>query len=575
MSAGGTRAASTLSTRVLIVGRGPVGMTVALRLAAFGIDCVIADPEGWEAFPGSKALCMQRESMEILERVGCGKAMAKGGVSWPLGRTFYRDKEISQVRFPPFGGLGFPPFVNFAQRDTENLLLDRLREDTRIQKLFGHRLVSLEQDGKGVDAVLEGPDGPVHCRSDYIIGCDGSRSTLRKELGVTFSGTSYTTNFLIFDIRAKLPFANERRLHFDPSFNPGRTVLVHPLPGGDWHIDWQVGGVPLNIESERRSGRADKRIRSMIGDIPYEILWLTTYAFRSLIADRMRVGRAFIAGDAAHLVSPYGARGLNSGLADADNIAWKLAYVLTGRASEKLLDSYHDERHPAADENMRITDKTAQFMAPPTPMKNIKRKLVLATSARLSAARRFVNAGVFYQPATYMAPGAVHDQPANHATMTNLCGAVAPDAACVNVGAADDGTDQSIRLRELIGNEIVVLVVAPSAFTLTESDREVLADWPDDLPAGRVALAAPCWPAESLGEPLPGVLHLVDREGAIVEAYLGGAQASEPMAFLIRPDSYIAAQWQFKNLSALAQWMAFIVGRSPAPSGTIISAGNS
>jgi len=540
-------------------------MTVALRLAAFGIESVIADPEGWDAFPGSKALCMQRESMEILERVGCGKAMAAGGVTWPLGRTYYREKEISQVRFPPFTGLGFPPFINFAQRETEVLLLNRLREEPRVQKLFGHRLVSIEQDGQGVDALLQGPDGVVKCHSDYIIGCDGSRSTLRKELGVSFNGKSYTTNFLIFDIRAKLPYPNERRLHFNPSFNPGRTVLVHPLPNEDWHIDWQVGGEPLDIEEERRSGRADARIRSMLGDTPYEILWLTTYAFRSLIADRMRVGRAFIVGDAAHLVSPYGARGLNSGLADADNIAWKLAYVMTGRAPASLLDSYQAERHPAAAENMRITDQTAQFMAPPTWLKTLKRKLILAVAAKIPALKRFVNAGVFYQPAVYHSSDIIQ---ASTDESAGLCGAVAPDAACIKVGSAANGLDQIVRLRELIGNEILTLVVAPAAFTLTESDRESLANWPDGLPGSNIAIVAPFWPAQSPDEQL---VRIADPDGTIAQAYTPGRPPDKTFVFLIRPDSYVAAQWQFEGFSTLSEWIAFIVGRSPAPSDTTIS----
>ena len=573
MNGNETQSPTKLTTQVLIIGRGPAGMTVALRLASFGIDSIIVDPVSWEAFPGSKALCMQRESMEILERVGCGKAMADGAVSWNLGRTFYRGKEISQVRFPPFTGSGFPPFVNFAQRETEDLLLKRLRENIHISKLFGHRLVSLTQDEEGVDAVLEGHSGTVNCRADYIIGCDGSRSTLRKELGVTFSGTSYTTNFLIFDIRAKLPFADERRLHFDPSFNKGRTVLVHPLPGGDWHIDWQVGAEPIDTEEEVRSGRADERIRSMIGDMPYEILWLTTYAFRSLIADKMRVGRAFIVGDAAHLVSPYGARGLNSGLADADNLAWKLAYVLTDCAPETLLESYQDERHPAAAENMRITDNTAQFMAPPTWLKNIKRKLILAISARIPAARRFVNAGKFYEPAVYKSSSIVQN-PVND-TVASLCGAVAPDANCIGIATEADATGQPVRLRDLMGQQILILIVAPKAFTLSDSDRKILADWPEDLPTGRIALVAPSWAADEMDQQSPGVLHLADPESSVANAYLSGVEPSGPVAFLIRPDSYVAAQYQFENLSTLTQWVAFTVGRSPEPSDTLISTGNS
>ena len=147
-----------------------------------------------------------------------------------------------------------------------------------------------------------------------------------------FPGHSHEDLFLICDIRATLPFPRERRFFFDPPWNPGRQVLVHPQPDDLWRIDWQVPS-GTDVEAERASGALDRRIRQVVGrTTPYELAWVTAYRFHQRLAPRFRVGRVLLAGDAAHLMSPFGARGLNSGAADAENLAWKLALVLGGRA---------------------------------------------------------------------------------------------------------------------------------------------------------------------------------------------------------------------------------------------------
>ena len=185
-------------------------------------------------------------------------------------------------------------------------------------------------------------------------------------LGVTFDGHSFDDRFLICDIRTDLPgWANERRFYFDPPWNPGRQVLIHPCPDSTYRIDWQVPG-DYDDDAEAYTGARDARIRAIIGDRPYELLWSSVYRFQSRIVDRMRVGRVLLAGDLAHLVAPFGARGLNSGVQDAENAAWKMAFVLRGWAADRLLDSYHHERHAAAVENLDVTSATMRFLVPGT-----------------------------------------------------------------------------------------------------------------------------------------------------------------------------------------------------------------
>ena len=558
-----------LETSVLIAGRGPVGMTLALQLANRGIDCAMVDPVGWLPLQGSKALCMQRESMEILSRAGCGRTMAERGVAWPIGRTYHRQREISQIRFEPYVGPGFPPMVNFPQHDTEALLLHRLRRTPAIQAYFSHRLAEFQQDGASVAALLDGPGGPIRCRADYIVGCDGSRSTVRKQMGLEFRGKSYLTHFLICDIRARLPVPDERRLYFDPPFNPGRTVLVHPCPDSVWHIDWQVGDTPLDVEDERRSGRIDARIRAIVGGADYEILWTTTYAFRSLIADRMSVGRAFLAGDAAHLVSPYGARGLNSGLADADNLAWKLAFVAKGAAPANLLESYHVERHAAALENMRITDRTAQFMAPQTRVRKIWRKAVLSASSRVTGARRFVNAGRFYQPATYAespvlaCPGARRPAVATPAATGNppAGGTIAPDASCSVAGSPG-----ITRLRDFIGPDFLALIFADSVRSAAAMAAAAVSDWPPRLPRCQM-LIVPMEPAAAFASNLTaaGLIHVTSQGDDLARAYSAKELGGALWAYLIRPDGYIVGSWSPDDPSTFSNWVSFALGQAPQP----------
>jgi 2-polyprenyl-6-methoxyphenol hydroxylase-like FAD-dependent oxidoreductase len=558
-----------LETSVLIAGRGPVGMTLALQLANHGVDCVLVDPVGWLPLQGSKALCMQRESMEILSRTGCGRTMAERGVAWPIGRTYYRQREIAQIRFEPYAGPGFPPMVNFPQHDTEALLLRRLRGVPRVQAYFSHRLTEFRQDAAGVDALLDGPGGPIRCRADYIVGCDGSRSTVRKQMGVEFRGKSYLTHFLICDIRANLPYPDERRLYFDPPFNRGRTVLVHPCPESVWHIDWQVGDRPLDVDQERRSGRIDARVRAIVGGGNYEVLWVTTYAFRSLIADRMRLGRAFLAGDAAHLVSPYGARGLNSGLADADNLAWKLAYVSKGAAPASLLDSYHVERHAAALENLHITDTTAQFMAPQTWARRIWRKAILAASSRVSGARRFVNAGRFYQPATYaespvLACTGARRRRADTPVATSCLpagGIVAPDASC-----AVEGSPGISRLRDFIGQEFLALIFSESVRAAAETAEEAISSWPARLPRCQMLIVTVGPAAARANDPAPaGSIHVADHDGDLARAYSVKGLGGRLHAYLIRPDGYIVGCWSPDTPSSFADWVCFALGQAPQP----------
>jgi 2-polyprenyl-6-methoxyphenol hydroxylase-like FAD-dependent oxidoreductase len=520
-----------LDAQVAVVGAGPVGLTLAGRLAQMGVRVLLLEQHPVHTGEGSKALCMQRETLEIWARLGIGEEVASRGVQWNLGRTYFRGRELFQVRLPSSTRDHFPPFVNINQTEVEEMLHARIGELPEVDLRWNHSLVGISQDADGVSLRCETPSGERTLRVAYLVGADGAHSAVRHATGMGFPGHSFPDLFLICDIRARLPFPRERRFFFDPPWNPGRQVLIHPQPDDTWRIDWQVPP-GTDVEAERTTGGLDRRVRAVIGaTTDYELLWLTPYRFHQRLVDRFRVGRVFLAGDAAHLVSPFGARGLNSGVADAENLAWKLATVLGGRASDDLLESYHTERREAALENLAVTDASMRFMVPRGRLRRLVRNAILRGSLRLPQLRRLVNSGRLAQPFSYAgSPIVVADE---RDARIPAMGGVAPDAPCTSLDAAS-----VTRLREEFGSGFVALLVMSSS-------REAASA---AIRASRLAWPAPCR-IVAIGPdgPLAGVTVLDDSEGEIRRAY-GEAGSS---AYLVRPDGHLAAWIPLKRADAV------------------------
>ncbi len=389
---------------VIVVGAGPVGQSTALLLARWGIRTLLLDARPARDEIGSRSIVQQRDVIDVWDAVGAGSPIAAEGITWRTARTYYRDRELFAVEFADRGHSPFPPFVNVSQARTEAVLDARIAREPQVELRWDHRVTAIVPDADGVRVTCAGPTRELSAR--YVVVCAGGRcDDLRAGLGLSFDGETFDDQFLICDIRTQLPgWEYERRFYFDPVWNPGRQVLVHPCPGSTFRIDWQVAP-DFDLAAEEASGGLDRRIRQIVGDRPYQVVWRSVYRFQSRVVPRMRVGRVLLAGDSAHLMSPFGARGLNSGVLDAENAAWKLAFVLRGWAPPTLLETYHDERHAAALENLDVTSATMRFLVPRTELERRRRLDVLARAGTDPQAGAMVDSGRLAEPFWY------HDSP--------------------------------------------------------------------------------------------------------------------------------------------------------------------
>ncbi|WP_024537001.1 FAD-dependent oxidoreductase [Comamonas badia] len=379
---------------VAIVGGGPVGLAVALGLANHGIASVVIEADDSVCF-GSRAICISRRSLEIMERLGALRAFLDKGLPWTGGRSFYRDAQVLHFSMPNDENQKLPPMVNLAQYHIEQFLLDAAeRRSDLIDIRWQTRMTALDARDDGVTLGLSTPKGDYTLGADWLVAADGGRSAAREALGLQLQGTSYEGRYVIVDIAMDSARPTERLAYFDPPSNPGSTVLVHKQPDGVWRIDYQLrdGEDPDEaVKPENVIPRVRNLLENMGESPDWSPIWITVYKANALTLQKYRHGRVLFAGDAAHLVPIFGVRGANSGIDDADNLAWKLAFVVRGLASERLLDSYSDERVAAAHENLSHGTKSTEFMSPPSFAFELMRHAALGLAVQHPAVRSLIN----------------------------------------------------------------------------------------------------------------------------------------------------------------------------------------
>ncbi|HET7385072.1 MAG TPA: FAD-dependent monooxygenase [Nocardioidaceae bacterium] len=558
--------------RVLVVGNGPVGQTTALLLARWGIPVLLVDRRPARDAIGSKAICQQRDVLDVWAVCGAGEQIADEGVTWTTARTFYRDRELFGYDIADPGLAHFPPFVNISQTRTEQLLDEQIAGQPLIEVRWGCDVLGLEQDEHevrlrcGVRSGRDGTPGDQTLRAAYVVACVGAHcDTVHDALGVGFDGTGFADRFLICDIRTDLPgWAKERRFYFDPEWNPGRQVLIHPCPDSTYRIDWQVPP-DFDLAAEEADGGLDRRIRKVIGEQDYELVWHSVYRFSSRIVSRMQVGRALLAGDCAHLVAPFGARGLNAGVADAENAAWKLAFVLHGwgggglhgwgggglhrrgggglhgRGGGGLLASYHDERHAAARENLDVTTATMDFLVPQTDAERAHRRDVLERAGVDAEARAEVDSGRLSEPFWYAGSPLV--TPAAHR----------PAAVRPERGAA-----------QLPGPGVIVPDVPIRVAGRATRSRAILRDGFAFLATPGVDPSALRAARDAGADGMPVSVHEladIDPDGALAVAL----DVHPGELWLVRPDAHVAAVLSDPGPEPVTAAVRRALGRAPRP----------
>jgi 3-(3-hydroxy-phenyl)propionate hydroxylase len=498
---------------VVVVGAGPVGLSLAIDLAQRGVPVVVVDSDHTLS-TGSRAICFAKRTLEIFDRLGCGQRMASKGVSWNLGRVFFKDEAIYSFDLLPEAGHERPAFVNLQQYYVEGYLAERAAHLPLIDVRWMNNVIGVEPQADHVRLTIETPDGPYPLEAGYVAACDGARSAVRQLIGQESTGRTFRDRFLIADVKMKRDGPAERWFWFDPPFHPNQSVLLHRQPDNVWRIDFQLGW-DADPQEETKPEKIIPRVKALLGnDAEFELEWASVYTFSCKRMARFRHGRVLFAGDAAHGVSPFGARGANSGVQDADNLGWKLAEVLAGTAADALLDSYASEREAAADENIRHSSRATDFITPKSEISRLFRDAVLELAKTQPFARTLVNSGRLSVATTLLASAL------NTADKEVFAGPMVPGAAAADAPLQRADGSRTWWLRELSrsSSRFTALVAAGGQGPKLQ-DIEVLT------------------------VSLPGAAHdaaLIDAEGLLAQRY----DLQPGTVVLFRPDQHVCARWR-------------------------------
>lgn len=380
---------------IVIAGAGLAGLTLACDLAQRGVRAVLLDEDDTVGVRGasSRGICYAQKSLEIFERLGIYRRIADKGITWSFGRTFSGEEEVYNFNLKTDSVSVQPPFINLQQFYLEWFLVERILELGLTDLRWKNRVTGIVPGEESVRLEVETPAGRYTIEAGHLIDATGANSAIRTQLGLDTHSSRSTDRWCISDVRFKKPLPTERWTWVDAPFNEGRAVWQHLMADGVWRIDYQM---PEDCDPAHvsRPEVAGARLREQLGPgVAFEFVWIGPYGYRDHLLERFRHGRVFFIGDSAHVVSPFGARGGNSGIQDAANLGWKLALVMRGQAGDALLDTYDAERRPAAAQNLQVTSRTARFLAPRSPAEHTLRRAVVALASRHAFARALVNTG--------------------------------------------------------------------------------------------------------------------------------------------------------------------------------------
>jgi len=492
-------------------------------LARHGIsNLVIEADDGYCS--GSRAICVSRRSQEILGWAGADRMLVAKGLPWTGGRSYWQDTEVLHFLMPNDATQRFAPMLNIQQYYVEQFVHHALQASSETAKLsWNSRVTDVRQTADGVEVEVRTIGGDLSVfRSDFLIACDGGRSTVRERLGLELEGMQYEGRYVIVDIAQKTKRPVERLAWFDPPSNPGSTLLMHRQPDDVWRIDYQIRDDEDPAEAVKPENVLP-RVQShltMIGENePWEVKWISIYNAKCLTLPRYRYGRVLFAGDAAHLVPIFGVRGLNSGLDDVGNLAWKLARVISGTAPDSLLDSYSSERVHATRENLAYGAKSTEFMAPPNFAFELMREATLRLAVRDDKVRPLINPRQS-APVSYNGSALNIQEQGEWASGIAAPGQPAPEALLT-------GASGVFHLTQCFGKDVLCLVFAdkPAPKTIAELRDQ--------------------------GVDVLNISPEVDTLGQARDRY-GLPHSLASGLVLIRPDGYVMGRWRELDIVPLA-----------------------
>lgn len=503
---------------VVVVGAGITGLTVACALARLGVPTVLLEDNNTVGLKGasSRGICYAQKSLEIFQRLGIYERIAARGTQWSVGRTFSGDHEVYSFDLRQQSNFGLscqPPFINIQQFYIEGYLVERIAELGFVDLRWQSRVTDFVQDDGFATLTVQTPGGSYTLQADYVIDASGAHTPFHAWCGATMTSSRSDDHWCIADVRFKTPAPPERHTWIEAPFNENRAVWQQLMADDVWRIDYQMAP-NADLDHESSEAQVRERLREQFGpDMECEIVWVGPYAYRSQCLDQLRSGSVFFMGDTAKIVSPFGARGGNTGIADADNLAWKLAAVLKGRAPPALLDSYDEERHEAAEQNVRVTNRTARFLRPADGPERLFRNATIGLARQYPFARQLVNTGRM----------AV----ANSYTRSSVCESTGGQSV-QNVAFrwADGGSGSVNDLLQWADGDLLLLVFGHVPAAAGERLRQVTSH----APVRCVQVL------EAHGSP-QAVEHVIDPQGHLQGAchVFGHAWA------VLRPDGYLAA----------------------------------
>ncbi|MDO8905134.1 FAD-dependent oxidoreductase [Hydrogenophaga sp.] len=513
---------------IVIVGGGISGLTLACSLARLGVKAVLIDEDNTVGVKGasSRGICYTQKSLEIFERLGIFERIAAKGTQWSVGRTFAGEDEVYSFDLRQQGNFHLssqPPFINIQQFYIESFLVDRIHDLGTVELRWQNRLTAFEQNADYATLTVETPAGTYALEADHVIDATGSHSPLRQWLDVPFDSRRGDDRWCIADVRFSTRPPVERHTWIEAPFNENRAVWQHLMADDVWRIDYQMAP-NADPELVSREDVVRERLARQFGpDVEVEIVWVGPYAYRSECVHALRHGRVFLMGDAAKVVSPFGARGGNTGVADADNLAWKLAAVLRGKADAALLESYGDERLEAAQQNVCVTNRTARFLRPADGAERLFRQATIGLARQYPFARSLINTGRMAVANPYS-----HSRACTYAPGS----AAGQSVQNVSFAWADGSRGRVNDLLDWAAGDLLVLVfgdLSPSALQRLR----------------RLCFDAPVRSVQVLGidATAQAVEHVRDPQ-----AHLQGACHVFGHAWaLVRPDGYLAASGESVN----------------------------